>query len=308
MKLGHFNVLVAISERGSLRGAARQLGMTQPAMTRSIRELERELGVQLFERSSSGVVPTSAGKSVTQHARAIQLEMQHTLEDVQRFKGVENGTLSLALSTAAHVAILPKIFAPFRRRYPNVRLKIIEGLFPALEAAIREGEIDAYVGPVPNDLRSRGLVTDVLFENPRIIVGRRGHPLGDATSIAELVDACWLSTPVMPNTENEVNAIYEAAGLPSPRIVAQATSGMSIISVVASSDLLAPAPREWLDLIPSTNLLMRIPIRETTLAPPICAVRLERTQLSPAAQYLNDLIRRAASNHARRLAETIARL
>ena len=116
MKLGHFNVLVAISERGSLRSAARQLGMTQPAMTRSIKELERELGVQLFERSASGVEPTSAGRAMTQHAKAIQLEVQHTLEDVQRFKGVETGTISLGLSTAAHVAILPRIFAPFAHR------------------------------------------------------------------------------------------------------------------------------------------------------------------------------------------------
>lgn len=302
MKLGHFNVLVAISERGSLRGAARQLGMTQPAMTRSIRELERELGVQLFERSSSGVMPTDAGRAVTHHARAIQLQMQHTLEDVQRYKGAETGTLSLALSTAAHVAILPRILNPFRRRYPDVRLKIIEGLYPALEASIRDGEIDTYVGPVPKDLRSRGLVCDVLFENPRIIVGRRGHPLAGATSIKDLVDACWVTTPVMPNTENEVKAIYEEAGLPTPKIVVQATSGMSIISVVASTDLLAPAPREWLELIPSTNLLVHIPIEEATFAPPICSVRLERTQLSPPAQYLSDLIHRVAANHVRQLA------
>lgn len=303
MKLGHFDVLVAISERGSLRGAARQLGMTQPAMTRSIRELERELGVQLFERSSSGVVPTSAGRAVTRHARAIQLEMQRTLEDVERYKGVETGTLSLALSPSAHIAILPRILAPFRRRYPNVRLKITEGLYPALEAAIREGEIDAYVGPVPRDLRSRGLICDALFENPRIIVGRHGHPLAHATSIKELAEACWVTTPVMPDTENEVTAIYAAAGLPAPKIVAQATSGMSIISVVVSSDLLAPVPSEWLSLMAMTQLLVQIPIRESTFAPPICVVRLERTELSPSSQYLNDLIHRVGANHVRHLAK-----
>ncbi len=301
MKLSHLRIVVAVVERGSVRSAARQLGMAQPAISRSIQELERELGVQLFERTKTGMVMTQVGEMVIRRAKMIQVEIQRTLDEVEHFKGQDVGSISIGLSTAAHVAILPKILAPFRKRYPKVRFKLTEGLFPYLEADIRDGLIDIYVGPVPKDRKSDDLIIEHLFENRRIIIARQGHPLAHAASVRDLTDASWVTTPVMPDTENEVNAIYTSIGLPPPNIVAQANSGMSIISVVASSDLLAPMPQQWVDFIARSNLVVQIPVIETTYAPAICVVHLARSPLTPAAQYLKDLIDRAAANHARTL-------
>lgn len=304
MKLNHLRIVVAVLERGSIRSAARQLGMAQPAITRSIQELERELGVQIFERTKTGMITTPVGEMVIRRAKVVQVELQRTLDEVEHFKGREVGKISIGLSTAAHVAILPKILGPFRRRFPKVRLKLTEGLFPNLEADIRDGLIDLYVGPVPKERKSDDLVIEHLFPNRRIIIGRHGHPLAHATTVRQLVDASWVTTPVMPDTENEVNAIYSAVGLAPPNIVAEAHSAMSIISAVASSDLLAPMPQQWIDFVSRSNLVIRIPVVETTYAPPICVVHQARSPLAPAAQYLKDLIHRAAANHARTLRES----
>lgn len=301
MKLSHLRIVVAVVERGSVRSAARQLGMAQPAISRSIQELERELGVQLFERTKTGMVMTQVGEMVIRRAKMVQFEIQRTLDEVEHFKGQDTGQISIGLSTAAHVAILPKILAPFRQRFPKIRLKLTEGLFPYLEASIRDGLIDLYVGPVPMDRKGDELIIENLFENRRIIIGRRGHPLAQATSVRQLTGASWVTTAVMPDTENEVNAIYTSVGLPPPNIVAQANSAMSIISVVASSDLLAPMPQQWIDFIARSNFVVEIPVVETTYAPAICVVHLARSPLTPAAQYLKDLIDRAAANHARTL-------
>ena len=301
MKLSHLRIVVAVVERGSVRSAARQLGMAQPAISRSIQELERELGVQLFERTKTGMVMTQVGEMVIRRAKMVQFEIQRTLDEVEHFKGQDTGQISIGLSTAAHVAILPKILAPFRQRFPKIRLKLTEGLFPYLEASIRDGLIDIYVGPVPLDRKGDDLVIENLFENRRIIIGRCGHPLSQATSVRQLTEASWVTTPVMPDTENEVNAIYTSVGLPPPNIVAQASSAMSIISVVAPSDLLAPMPQQWVDFIARSNFVVEIPVVETTYAPAICVVYLARSPLTPAAQYLKDLIDRAAANHARSL-------
>lgn len=302
MKLSHLSRFVAVAERGSMRSASRQLGIPQPVISRSIQEMERELGVQLFERTSSGIVMTPVAERIIQRAKVVQIELQRTLDEVEQFKGLDGGTLTIGLSPAAHVAILPRILPPFRRRYPKVRLKVVEGLFPYLEADIRDGLIDIYVGPVAEATKSRDLEIAHLMDNERIIVGRREHPLSGATSIEDLRDAQWVTTPVNPDSENEVNAIYAAAGLPLPNIVAQATSGMSIISVVASSDLLAPMPRLWEDFIAATQLLTHIAISQVTYAPPICAVHQGRIPLGPAAQHMHDLIGRTAANQMRVLA------
>ena len=140
--------------------------MAQPAISRSIQELERELGVQLFERTKTGMVMTQVGEMVIRRAKIVQSEIQRTLDDVDHFKGQDVGSVSIGLSTAAHVAILPKVLAPFRMRFPKVRFKLREGLFPSLETDIRDGLIDIYVGPVPKDRKSDDLIIEHLFEKP----------------------------------------------------------------------------------------------------------------------------------------------
>ena len=302
MKLNHLRILVAAVERGSMRSASRQLNIPQPVISRSIQQLETELGVKLFERTPSGLILTKVGEMVIRRAKIIQSELQRTVEEVEQFKGVEVGTISLGLSTAAHVAILPKIFNPFHRRFPKVRLNVLEGLFPVLEPDIRDGLVDIYVGPVAKTPQSGDLLIEPLFANERIIIGRHNHPLGAATSVKELATAEWVTTPVASDFENEVNAIFEFVGMPPPVIAAQAKSWLSIISIVASSDLLAPMPQQWQEFIAATKFVLRLPIQETTYAPPICLVRQARLPLTPAAQYLSDLIHRAAANHARTMA------
>lgn len=285
-----------------MRSAARELGMPQPVITRSIQELERELGVQLFERSISGIVLTPIAEKILRRAKVMETELERTLEEVEQYKGKDSGTLTIGLSSGAHVAILPKVLAPFRKQYPKVRIKVIEGLFPALEADVRDGIIEIYVGPVPREQRAADLIVEHLFENQRIIVGRFDHPLAGATSIHELKDAEWVTTPVMIDSESEVNAIFVAAGMPPPTIVAQATSGLSILSMVASSDLLAPLPQLWSEFIARTQLLCAIPLVQTSFSPPICVARQSRLHLPPPAQFFYDLVHRVGANHARTLA------
>jgi DNA-binding transcriptional LysR family regulator len=299
MKLSHLRRFVAVAERGSMRSAARELGLPQPVITRSIQEMERELGVQLFERTITGIVMTPVAENILRRARVVETELRRTIEEVEQFKGQDRGTLTVGLSSATHVAILPRVFAPFRKRFPNVRLKIVEGLFPSLEGDICDGIIEIYVGPVPLDRRTSGLIVEPLFENRRVIIGRRGHPLAHATSIHELKDAEWVTTPTMMDSENEVNAIYTAAGLPPPSIVAQAVSGLTVLSIVSSSDVLGPLPQLWLEFIMATELVVPIPIVQQTYAPTISIARQSRIHLTPAAQYFNDLVQRAAENHVR---------
>lgn len=301
MKLSHLRRFVAVAERGSMRSAARELGLPQPVITRSIQEMERELGVQLFERTITGIVMTPVAENILRRARVVESELRRTIEEVEQFKGQDRGTLTVGLSTAAHIAILPKVFAPFRKRFPHVRLNIVEGLFPSLESDICDGIIETYVGPVPLDRRTSGLIVEPLFENERIIIGRRGHPLAQATSMQDLRDAEWVTTPVMMDSENEVNAIYAAARLPPPAIVAQAVSGLTVLSIVASSDVLGPLPHLWLDFIMATKLVVPIPIVHATYAPTISIARQSRIHLTPAAQHFNDLVQRTAENHARSL-------
>ena len=296
MKLTQLNHLVAVAELGGLRRAARHLGIAQPAITRSIQELEHELGATLFERSASGMTLTPVGEAFVRRSRAVQLELEHARDEVLQLKGTNTGTVSIGLSTAPHVSMLPMVLEPFRRRYPDVRLRITEGLFPGMEADIRSGAIDFYVGPLAEESLAGDYVSEKLLDNRRVILARRGHPLRNATSLAELSEARWVATSVTMDSEAELSPLFQRHGLPKPVTAVQAQSALSMITVAASSDVLAMLPQQWLGFVRSSRLLMHIKVREELAAPAICVVRRARLPLTPVAQHLCDLFRRAALN------------
>ena len=100
MKLHHLRNVVAIVERGSLRAAAKHLGLAQPAMSRSVRELESELGVVLFERNKFGMTLTTVGEIFVRRAKAMQAEMQRTMDEIEQYKGKGHGDITVAFSAA----------------------------------------------------------------------------------------------------------------------------------------------------------------------------------------------------------------
>ena len=300
MNLVHIRNIIAIVERGSLRSASRQLGIAQPALTRSVRDLEQELGAQLFERARAGMTVTPVGELFYRRAKGIAAEIKRTLDEIEQVKGRDLGTVTVGLSTAAHLELLPRLLGPFRKRFPAIRLKLVEGLFPSFEADIRDGHIDLYYGPVRKDFADPGLIIQPLFRNPRIIVARHGHPLSEATSIHDLAGASWVTAPVMIDSAYEVNAMFSEAGLPSPHIAIEAGSALSILTAVLSTDLLAPMPGQWRKVIEATQFIVQIRIREATYAPRICAVRPARMPMTPAAEHFNDLVLRAAPHVAER--------
>src|SRR6188768_461312 len=196
MKLNQLRDMLAVAESGSLRAAARQLGIAQPALTRSIQELERELGVPLFERKSRGVTLTPMGELFMHRANAVRSELRRAREEIDQVRGRFHGHVSVCLSTVAHIALLPYALPQFRARYPDVHLDITEGLYPNVEPLLRTGIVDCYVGPPPRDPPGSELIVEKLFDNTRVILGRKGHPLGHARSLRGLIDAEWLSTSV----------------------------------------------------------------------------------------------------------------
>lgn len=296
MKLVQLNHLVTVAELGGLRRAARHLGIAQPAITRSIRDLEHELGATLFERSATGMTLTPIGEAFVKRSTAVQLELARARDEVQQLKGVSTGIVSIGLSTAPHVSMLPMVLEPFRRRYPDVLLRITEGLFPAIEADIRSGAIDFYVGPLSEDSLAGDFVCEKLLENRRVVLARRGHPLAKATSLAELTDARWVATSVTMNSEAELSPLFERHSLPRPIIAVQAQSALSMITVAATSDALAMLPQQWLRFARTSRLLAHIKVREELVAPTICIVSRSRFPLTPIAQHLGDLFRRSALN------------
>ena len=292
MKLSGLRDFLAVAERGSLRAAARQLGNTQPAISRSIQELERELGLALFERRSTGVTLTPMGEVFLRRASAVNNELQRATDELNQMRGAVNGRLTVAMSSVPHVALLPNALRPFRLKYPDVAIEIVDAVFPKIEGELKNGELDCYIGPVPNNLPPE-LSSEKLFDNTRLIVGRKGHPLAKATSIKALAKAEWITTSITHKAEEEIGPLFAQHGLPPPRLVMQAHSALTFLTAVYYSDLLMLLPVQWTQSPLLRDAVWAIRVKELLPAPPVCLVRRSGLPLTPAAEYFCDMIRRA---------------
>lgn len=292
MKLHQLRDVIAVAEAGSLRAAARKLGMSQSSMTKSIQILEKEIGAPIFERQKRGTVLTQLGALFVQRARVATGELSRAREEIQQHLGGGMGRVVACLSTVPHMALLPEVLPLFLARYPHVQLSVVEGLgFAAAESALRDGEIDFYVGLGPAQALHAEFTMEKLFDNERCVVCRKDHPQGSAISLAQLTDARWsMSSPGFDDTE--FAELFERHGLPVPALRTLGGSILGQIVFVLNADIFAIVPRQWLDFPPLKGLIWRVPVRESVGAPAIVLVRRSSLPLTPAAEYFCDLMRR----------------
>jgi LysR family transcriptional regulator of abg operon len=296
MNLHHFRDVVAIAEQGSLRAAARHLGVAQPSLSRSLSDLERELGAPLFERRSKGMTVTTLGGAFVKRATAILNDVRRARDEFEQLRGNTIGSLTIGLSIAAHLWFLPKVLRPFRKQFPKAHLHVIEGFYPTLEQGLQDGSVDFYVGPDPGLTLTPGLHKEALLAGRRAVLCRLKHPLAKATSLRELVDAEWITTSITPKAENEIGDLFKLHGLPEPTLALRSQSALTLLTSLANSDLLAMAPAYWTESPLADRILTTIKVEEELSAPNIIVVTRSDVPLAPAAEYLLDLVKRTAGH------------
>ncbi len=298
MKLSHLRDIVAVSETGSLRSAGRMLGIAQPAITRSIRDIEHELGATLFERHAKGMRLTEMGRAFVRRAESVQAEIRRAHDEIDQMKGQLTGEITLAVSTASAMTLLPKALQNFRKSYPDVVLKISESFFAPIERDLLSGRIDFYVGPFEPSSTSNSFIVEELFQNQRRVVARKVHPLSGARQFADLADAQWLRPVVAGrSTEGDFDEALTEFGIPNPKIVLQSHSALITIIAVANSDLLTVVPEQWLSSALTAPMVQALDLPAFRAAP-ISIIRRQDMPLTPLAEHFCDMMRRVGTQYA----------
>ncbi len=293
MKLSALHHMIAVVERGSLRAASRHLDAPQSVLTRSIQELERELGVSLFERGKKGVTLTAMGAVFLKRITLATGELRRAQDELDQLRGATRGSLVIGLSMVTQITLMPEALRQFRLRYPDVTLDVIDSVFPGMAPSLKDGTADFYIGPVVDDM-PEDLKIEKLLETQRVIFCRKGHPLAQARSLSDLTEAEWMTSSVTAKAEDEIGPLFLENGLPKPRLVMQAHSGLTYMLALANSDLLMLLPHLWMKFPLWDQLFEAIKIKETLPTRPICIVRRTGLPLTPAAEYFCDMFRRAA--------------
>jgi len=298
MKLHQLRDVLAVAEAGSLRAAGRQIGITQPTISRSIRDIEHELGAPLFERHGNGTRLTPIGEAFVRRAKVVQSELRRAADEVEQLKGEFIGQVSVAMSQGSIIALMPSMLRNFRKRHPKVTLKISEGVYEQVEADLLSGEIDFFIGPVDQDVQVLATHVEKLFNNQRVVVAREGHPLSGAKTLAELAGAEWIKpTFATRSGEADLDAMFERSGLPAPTIVLHARSALTTLLAVENSDLLTILPVQWLEISATSDGVQPLWLSDNLYSAPMCVVRRTDVPLTPAAESLWDLTVKAGLNY-----------
>lgn len=291
MKLKHLRDMTAIAAHGSIRNAARHLLIAQSAITRSVRELEYELGITLFERQATGMVPTLAGEAFLRKAVAIENDLRRARDEVEQMNGKLGGRVSLGLAQSSHSALLPSVIEPFRRRFPDAEITISEGSFAALERQLLDASIDVYVGPAVGVTSSARLSVEALSIGEFSIVARHDHPLIEVDSLLALAGCRWVTTSPRTTLRDDIAALFATHGMPMPNVAVYAETTLSVVSVVGGSDMLALLPEPSLSLLAMLARLRPIRVREHLPRISSHLIRRAYPPLTPAAQHFCDMVR-----------------
>ena len=284
VKLTQIRHFIAVAGPGSLPAGAADLGVSPHALIHSIRALERELGTALFKRGKQSMTLTPLGETFLRRVSAAQRELDRAGDAISRNPGSSTGLVAIGLSGGPLVSVLPDTLRSFQARFEHVRVRIVEGVFAKLEREIRDGSLDFYVGPVEPRHPAGNLKVDRLHDVGRIVVGRAGHPLAGATSLAQLAGARWIAT-----SRGDLDPLFERHRQPRPVVVLEAETGFGMVSAAAASDALLILPASWAPLIDRAGLTV-LPLNEMLDPLPIYMVTRTELPLTPAAAYLHDLV------------------
>ncbi|NDJ57130.1 LysR family transcriptional regulator [Enterobacteriaceae bacterium 4M9] len=191
-KTRQLQVFRQILRSGSIRAAARELGLAQPTVSRTIRDLEQTLGAQLFLRDSDGTRLTEAGEAFSQRAQLILEELLRASHEVEQINNYSHGVLNMGFSSLMLMTVLPTVTDAFLVRSPHVQMTVKEGQLSALLPMIRSGELDFAVGTIEPSSLVDDLITEPLMTASFSILCRRGHPLEQAQTLEQLGKAKWL--------------------------------------------------------------------------------------------------------------------
>lgn len=296
LKLHHFRDFVAIAEARTIRGAARSVGLAQPAMSRSMRELEKELDVTLLKRNSTGIALTPAGDRFLIRARAALNEIQRGFDEMAAWGNAAGGTVAVALSNAPLLGLLPTVWEQYRAKNPKVKLHFTESTFPAAEFLLRDGRIDFYIGARPEGNISRSYEVKIVFHNSRKVFARRAHPLINVTKLAELQEAEWLYSGLRQPAELDLEEFFQKNQLPCPSRTTRVDSSLGLLLLIASTDAIALLPKQVEQVRGLDGLIHAIDVVENLKAPDIVLIRRAELPLTPAAEALANLFFREGTH------------
>lgn len=291
VKLTQVEEFVFIADAGSIRAAARARGVSQPAVTKNLRALERELGASLVRRTARGIDLTPYGHLFLTRARNICREVERSRTELAEELAGKAGQIVVGSAPGAAAVLMPPVIARLYRQSPNIELRIVEGMPHATIPRVRDGSFDLAIGPLPAEPLPSDVLATNLFHVEMAVVVRHGHPDVKARSVAALAPYDWITAGLRERAV--IDEMFRVAGLPPPRWPIRCESTAALIAIVARTDMVGTIPRPLIEIGIAGTQLEAIKLREKKklVGSPTCLFIKREAPLTPAATLLTKLLK-----------------
>lgn len=294
---------LAVIDHGSLVAAARHLHLTQQALSASLANLERDLGVRLFNRSPGGITqPTAHGAALVRHARAQLAGAQRARQELLNLSEGHTGTVTVGLGESFAGDIIAEAVLRFRARRPGIRVNLIEGYSEKLRHRLYDGEFDFIAAGVSAYDLAEGFTRDVIYSTNDVIAARPEHPLARRQSLTlrDLEGCAWLVPYSRPGDLEVIVEAFVAENLEPPRRIVGSDAYRIGMQLLLASDLLIMVSPALIapELSRRPAALKVLPIGKPTVQRNASLIYpSERPLTPPAAQLLEEV--RAVARGAR---------
>lgn len=289
-QLRHFEEIVNASSFGQ---AAERLHLTQPALSKSIRNLEQSLGVQLFERHPAGVSLTEYGRVFLDYEALVNSELARATDHLAELKGRGAGVVRVGAGATVMKYLMPETVRRFLDGGEPNSISFVQDLRANLAARLRRGEIDVMIGSVgagaaDDDLHAEPVLQDVIG-----VVAARGHPLagGGAVAVADLARYRWILPDSSESENDRLAGAFRRAGCKGPDVAVRVSSSLFMSQWLKDGPFLSYLPKALVTRVEEYRHLVPVETAEPIWAPVPIAVfyRRRSVMLRSTRRFVNRL-------------------
>ena len=298
LKPRHLQLLVALDEYRSLAKVAGAIHITQPAVSKSLAEIERMLDVSLFDRGPRGLTPTVYGECVVRHARSLLTGFRRARDELLALRTGGTGTVTVAMLPTATTRLVPRAVLRLKERSPGSTVVLREGTIHDMLAELRGERVDVIVGSLPREVREPGLQSLVLLEaDPIVCVAGLHHPLAGQVSLdwSALAPYPWIFPPETTAVRLPLEVWLEQQGLPLPVDRVESVSLAANVTLLQESLSIAFFSRDNADHLGAQGLIAVLPLEVRDLSGPVGALWLRNRPMTAAMRGLLDALEEVAS-------------
>ena len=295
MELRDLEYFAVIAEHGHLGRAAGALGLSQPALSKSLRRLEQTLEARLVKRTTKGVELTAEGSALLLRVRELRLSLRNISREIAEVSQGRVGYLRIGVGAAISEQFLSRAFAALLKDSPKTAVKVVVSDNDVMVPALVDGELDLvvnYFRPTPLE----GVVQEELCDDEFVVCVTPGHRLATQKDVKleDLREERWALTEPVLGASQKLNRVLQDAGLPLPRVAFESRSTSLRQRIVSASDLLNFTSRSAIREAGPGSGVKALAIGELTWKRPIGVIYRHETYLPPAVQRFVQILKETA--------------